>query len=56
VDLIPIVKSAGGPLDYQYDLTKSIRLAGAHAEEIVRDLFTDVHVSCEQHLSYHTTS
>jgi WD40 repeat protein len=46
LDLIPIEKSPHGkPLQYEYDLEKSIRLEGAHAEEIVRDVFTDVHVS-----------
>ena len=32
-------------LQYAYDLAKSVRLSGAHGEEIVRDLFTDIHVS-----------
>lgn len=45
LDLIPIAKKPeGGPLDYSYDLAKAIRLEGAHGEEIVRDLVTDVHV------------
>lgn len=46
LDLIPIKKNAQGPpLAYEYDLGKSIRIPGAHGEEIVRDVFTDVHVS-----------
>jgi hypothetical protein len=49
-DLVPIHKGSSGPLDYMYDLTKSVRLPGAHGEEIVRDLFTDTNVgfSCDQ--------
>ena len=43
-DLVPIHKGPSGPLEYNYDLTKSIRLPGAHGEEIVRDVFTDTHV------------
>jgi hypothetical protein len=43
--LIPITKTSTGPLDYAYDLSKAIQFPGAHGEEIVRDLFTDVHVS-----------
>ncbi|KAF2705755.1 WD40 repeat-like protein [Pleomassaria siparia CBS 279.74] len=44
LDIIPIRKNLhGGPLDYQYDLEKSIRLPNGHGEEIIRDLFTDVH-------------
>ncbi|KAH7413625.1 WD40-repeat-containing domain protein [Phaeosphaeria sp. MPI-PUGE-AT-0046c] len=42
-DLIPITKGAGGPLQYEYDLSRKIQLLGAHGEEIVRDLVTDVH-------------
>jgi hypothetical protein len=45
LDLIPMTKSVSGPLQYEYDLAKTIRLPGAHGEEIVRDLFTDVHAS-----------
>jgi hypothetical protein len=45
VNLIPITKGTNGPLDYAFDLGNSSSLAGAHGEEIVRDLFTDVHVS-----------
>ena len=45
LDLIPILKPAGsGPLQYDYDLTRRIQFAGAHGEEIVRDILTDVHV------------
>ncbi|KAJ4993535.1 WD repeat-containing protein [Stagonosporopsis vannaccii] len=42
LDLVPVDKGAG-TLQYEYDLTKSVRLPGAHGEEIVRDLFTDTH-------------
>ncbi|KAJ8110418.1 hypothetical protein OPT61_g6734 [Boeremia exigua] len=42
VDLVPVRKGAG-VLQYDYDLTKSVRLPGAHGEEVVRDLFTDTH-------------
>jgi WD40 repeat protein len=46
LDFIPIHKNVqGGPLQYEYDLEKSVRLPGGHGEEIVRDVFTDVHVS-----------
>ncbi len=43
--LIPVNKNTSAPLQYTLDLGKSIQLPGAHGEEIVRDLFTDVHVS-----------
>ncbi|KAF1928261.1 WD40 repeat-like protein [Didymella exigua CBS 183.55] len=42
LDLVPVYKGAG-VLQYGYDLTKSVRLPGAHGEEVVRDLFTDTH-------------
>jgi hypothetical protein len=46
LDLIPVQKNLqGGSLDYHFDLEKSVRLAGGHGEEIVRDIFTDVHVT-----------
>lgn len=45
LDLVPIYKNADGPLQYDYNLAKSINFPGGHGEEIVRDLFTDVHVS-----------
>jgi hypothetical protein len=38
-------KSPDAPLQYDFNLSKSIRIPGAHGEEIVRDLITDVHVS-----------
>lgn len=44
--LYPVQKnSQSGPLDYICNPQQPIRLQGAHGEEIVRDLFTDVHVS-----------
>ncbi|KAF2113829.1 WD40-repeat-containing domain protein [Lophiotrema nucula] len=44
LDLIPVQKNAsGGPLDYEFHADKSVRLTGAHGEEVVRDVFTDVH-------------
>ncbi|KAF9691222.1 hypothetical protein EKO04_010756 [Ascochyta lentis] len=43
LDLVPVHKGADGPLQYEYDLAKSVRLPSAHGEEIVRDLFTDTH-------------
>lgn len=44
--LYPVHKNAqGGPLDYICNPQQPIRIPGAHGEEIVRDLFTDVHVS-----------
>ena len=44
--LYPVHKNAqGGPLEYVCDPQQPIRLQGAHGEEIVRDLVTDVHVS-----------
>ena len=46
LDLIPVQKNISGePLDYEFCLDKSVRLTGAHGEEGVRDVFTDVHVS-----------
>jgi hypothetical protein len=45
LDLIPITKTSGGPLQYTYDISNSIRLPGAHGEEIVRDMYTDIYVS-----------
>ncbi|RAR16102.1 WD40 repeat-like protein [Stemphylium lycopersici] len=42
LNLIPITKGSNGPLDYTFDLGNSISLPGAHGEEIVRDLFTDI--------------
>ena len=50
LDLVPIYKGADGPLQYDYNLAKSIRFPGGHGEEIVRDLFTDAHVSV--HICY----
>jgi hypothetical protein len=44
LNLIPINKGSNGPLDYSFDIEKSIYFPGAHSEEIVRDSFTDVHV------------
>lgn len=38
-------------MDYAFDLANATSLAGAHGEEIVRDLFTDVHVSAVPPLS-----
>ncbi|KAL1593736.1 hypothetical protein SLS60_010468 [Paraconiothyrium brasiliense] len=41
--LYPVQKNAqGGPLNYICNLQQPIRFQGAHGEEIVRDLFTDV--------------
>jgi len=45
LNLIPITKTSGGPLQYSYDVENSIRLPGAHGEEIVRDMYTDIHAS-----------
>lgn len=45
MDLIPIFKGTKGPLDYRFEMEKRTSLPGAHGDEIVRDLFTDVHVS-----------
>ncbi|KAI4668968.1 hypothetical protein J4E85_009600 [Alternaria conjuncta] len=45
LNLIPIDKDTNGPLDYSFDLDKSISFPGAHGEEIVRDLFTDTHTN-----------
>ncbi|KAL6706298.1 hypothetical protein ACN47E_005588 [Coniothyrium glycines] len=41
--LVPLTKDSESPLAYDFDLSKSIQFTGAHGEEIVRDLFTDVH-------------
>ncbi|UPX19752.1 uncharacterized protein EKO05_0010005 [Ascochyta rabiei] len=43
LDLVPVCKGVGGPLQYEYDIAKSVRLSSAHGEEVVRDLFTDTH-------------
>jgi hypothetical protein len=53
LNLIPMTKSSSGPLQYEYDLAKNIKLPGGHGEEIVRDLFTDVHVSHSPHPRLH---
>jgi hypothetical protein len=45
LDLIPMTKASTGPLEYAYDLAHRIRVPSAHGEEIVRDVFADVHVS-----------
>ena len=45
LNLIPISKDNNGPLQYQVDIEKSIQLPGAHGEELIRDIFTDVQVS-----------
>ncbi|CAN9247959.1 unnamed protein product [Alternaria alternata] len=45
LNFIPISKGTNGPLDYSFDVDKSITFAGAHGEEIVRDAFTDVHTN-----------
>jgi hypothetical protein len=45
LSLVPITKGTTGLLDYGFNLDKIIPLPGAHGEEIVRDLFTDIHVS-----------
>jgi hypothetical protein len=45
LDIVPLHKGTDGPLQYDYNLAKSVRLPGAHGEEIVRDLFTDTYVS-----------
>jgi hypothetical protein len=42
--LFPVKKSGAGPLDYICDPENTLSFPGAHSEEIVRDLFTDVHV------------
>jgi len=36
-------------LNWTYDLSRSTRLPGGHGEEIVRDVFSDVHVSSPSH-------
>ncbi|KAF1832175.1 WD40 repeat-like protein [Decorospora gaudefroyi] len=43
LNVIPITKGADGPLDYGFDLEKNVLLPGAHGEEVVRDMFTDIH-------------
>ncbi|KAL7776047.1 hypothetical protein CFE70_006460 [Pyrenophora teres f. teres 0-1] len=45
LSLIPITKGPNGPLDYSLDAASGIQMDGAHGEEIVRDFFTDVHVT-----------
>lgn len=44
LNLVPINKDSGAPLLYDYDLANSVKLPGAHGEEIVRDMLTDIHV------------
>ncbi|KAF2646605.1 WD40 repeat-like protein [Massarina eburnea CBS 473.64] len=42
--LFPVQKNAqAGPLEYNCNAEGTLQLPGAHGEEIVRDLFTDVH-------------
>ena len=36
-------------LNWTYDLSRSTRLPGSHGEEIVRDVFSDAHVSSPSH-------
>jgi hypothetical protein len=43
LDLVPVHKGAD-VLQYDFDITKSVRFPSAHGDEIVRDLFTDTHV------------
>lgn len=45
LDLIPVRKNASEPLQYEFNAEKSTQLPGAHGEELVRDIFTDIHVS-----------
>ena len=45
MNLIPIGKNDSGPLQYEFNVEKSVLLPGAHGEELVRDVFTDIHVS-----------
>jgi hypothetical protein len=42
LDLVPVHKGAD-VLQYDFDITKSVRFPSAHGDEIVRDLFTDTH-------------
>lgn len=45
LNMIPIRKNTTGPpLDYDFDIERSVQFPGAHGEEIVRDVFTDIHV------------
>lgn len=43
MDIVSVHKGAD-VLQYDFDISKSVRFAGAHGDEIVRDLFTDTHV------------
>lgn len=43
LDLIPVRKNASEPLQYEFNAEKSTQLPGAHGEELVRDIFTDIH-------------
>lgn len=43
--LNPITKGTNGPLDYSFSTQASIQLPGAHGEDIVRHVFTQVQVS-----------
>jgi hypothetical protein len=45
LDLIPVTKSEGAPLQYAFDTARSARLRGAHGDEIVRDVLIDEEVS-----------
>ncbi|KAI8933050.1 hypothetical protein NX059_009697 [Plenodomus lindquistii] len=47
LDLIPVTKGEDGPLDYNFDVQGKVQVPEAHGEEIVRDLFTDTHVSID---------
>lgn len=42
--LFPVHKAGSGPLEYVCDPNNTIRIPGAHGEEIVRDIITDVQV------------
>lgn len=50
LDLLPLHNpSAGEPLNYTCSLDDCVRLAGAHGEEIVRDVFIDPQVRQPPH-------
>ncbi|KAF2272627.1 WD40 repeat-like protein [Westerdykella ornata] len=46
LSMIPIRKNASsGPLAYDFDISRSLHFPGAHGEEIVRDVFVDIHTN-----------
>lgn len=44
MSLIPVQRTGPESLAYDFDVSRNIVFSGAHGEEIVRDVFYDMHV------------